>query len=84
MFEAGAIAFIPRSGPFARNGLLVFWSPLTLFSAWVGIQSYLVFKALNAQEAAPASAAPIPRTSRPLEIPMSFHRRKELPTCPPK
>ena len=24
MFEAGAIAFVPRSGPFAWNGLLVF------------------------------------------------------------
>lgn len=31
MFEAGAFAFIPRTGPFAWNGLLVFWSPLTCF-----------------------------------------------------
>jgi hypothetical protein len=60
MFEAGAIAFVPRSGPFAWNGLLVFWSPLTLFTAWIVIQSYLVFKALNLQEAAAASIAPTP------------------------
>jgi hypothetical protein len=60
MFEAGAIAFIPRSGPFAWNGLLVFWSPLTLFSAWIAIQSYLVFKVLNAQEADAVAAVTVP------------------------
>lgn len=49
MFEAGAIAFVPRSGPFAWNGLLVFWSPLTLFAVWITIQSWLVFRALRGQ-----------------------------------
>jgi hypothetical protein len=53
MFEAGAIAFIPRSGPFAWNGLLVFWSPLILFSVWITIQSWLIFRALRAQRAEP-------------------------------
>jgi hypothetical protein len=51
MFEAGAVAFVPRSGPFAWNGLLVFWSPLTLFGVWISIQSWLVFRALRAQAA---------------------------------
>ncbi|TPG32447.1 hypothetical protein [Mycolicibacterium hodleri] len=51
MFEAGAIAFVPRTGPFAWNGLLVFWSPLSLFSLWIIIQSYLVLRSLNKQEA---------------------------------
>ena len=51
MFEAGAIAFIPRTGPFAWNGLLVFWSPLTLFSVWIIVQCYLVLHNLNEQEA---------------------------------
>src|SRR6266516_5172017 len=37
MFEAGAVAFLPRTGPFAWNGLLVFWSPLTLFGIWLAI-----------------------------------------------
>lgn len=36
------------------------WSPLTLFTAWIVIQSYLVFKALNLQEAAAGSAASTP------------------------
>jgi len=53
MFEAGAIAFIPRSGPFAWNGLLVFWSPLTLFTVWITIQCWLIFRALRAQVAEP-------------------------------
>jgi hypothetical protein len=53
MFEAGAIAFIPRSGPFAWNGLLVFWSPLILFTTWIVIQSWLVFRALRGQVADP-------------------------------
>jgi hypothetical protein len=67
MFEAGAIAFIPRSGPFAWNGLLVFWSPLTLFGVWITIQSWLVFRALRGQVAEPdpepASASMLSPTS---------------------
>lgn len=52
MFEAGAFAFIPRSGPLAWNGLLVFWSPLSLFGVWISVQSWLIFRALRAQAAA--------------------------------
>ncbi|ORW23221.1 hypothetical protein AWC19_11675 [Mycobacterium palustre] len=51
MFEAGAIAFIPRSGPFAWNGLLVFWSPFVLFTVWITVQSWLIFRALRGQVA---------------------------------
>jgi len=51
MFEAGAFAFVPKSGPLSWNGLLVFWSPLSLFGVWITIQCYLIFKALRAQEA---------------------------------
>ncbi|WP_179467061.1 hypothetical protein [Mycolicibacterium vinylchloridicum] len=56
MFEAGAIAFIPRSGPFAWNGLLVFWSPLTLFGVWITVQSFLTFRAIRQQSADPEPA----------------------------
>jgi hypothetical protein len=56
MFEAGAVAFVPRSGPFAWNGLLVFWSPLTLFGVWITVQSWLVFRALRAQAAEPTAS----------------------------
>jgi hypothetical protein len=50
MFEAGAFAFMPRGGPFAWNGLLVFWSPLTLFGAWLAVTSYLLLHNINLQE----------------------------------
>ena len=50
MFEAGAIAFMAHSGPFAWNGLLVFWSPLTLFGLWLGVMSYLLLKSITAQQ----------------------------------
>jgi hypothetical protein len=53
MFEAGAVAFVPRSGPFAWNGLLVFWSPLTLFGVWITVQCWLIFRSLTAQIADP-------------------------------
>lgn len=53
MFEAGAVAFIPRSGPFAWNGLLVFWSPLTLFAVWITVQCVLTFGAIRKQAADP-------------------------------
>lgn len=49
MFEAGAFAFIPRTGPLAWDGLLVFWSPLSLFGVWITIQSWLIFRALRGQ-----------------------------------
>jgi len=52
MFEAGAIAFIPKTGPFSWNGLFVFWSPLTLFGIWVSITSVKILQALKQQAAA--------------------------------
>jgi hypothetical protein len=60
MFEAGAIAFLPRTGPFCWRGLLVFWSPLTLFSLWIGVTCFLLFRAIRRQEeeAAATPAAP--------------------------
>lgn len=59
MFEAGAFAFVPRSGPLAWDGLLVFWSPLTLFGVWITIQSWLIFRALRGQAAAKVAGADV-------------------------
>jgi hypothetical protein len=58
MFEAGAIAFIPHSGPFAWNGLLAFWSPLILYGAWMLLMAWLILRALRRQqeEAEPVTA----------------------------
>ncbi len=51
MLELGPFAFLPRSGVLSWNGLLVFWSPVTLFTIWVAVQSWLVFRALRGQVA---------------------------------
>jgi hypothetical protein len=53
MFEAGAIAFLTRTGPFAWNGLLVFWSPVLLFGAWMVVMIVLLFRALARQISEP-------------------------------
>jgi hypothetical protein len=71
MFEAGAFAFLPRTGPFAWNGLLVFWFPLVLFGVWIGVMSYLLLTNIkrqrldvsDAQHAPRMSAAPSPATA---------------------
>jgi hypothetical protein len=57
MFEAGAFAYVPRTGPLSWNGLLAFWSPLSLFTVWITVQCWLVFRALRQQAAAKQNAA---------------------------
>jgi len=64
MFEAGAFAFVPRTGPLAWNGLLVFWSPLTLFGVWISIQSWLLFRALRHQSADSDAPAQLVRAKK--------------------
>jgi hypothetical protein len=49
MFEAGAFAFIPRKGPLAWNGLMVFWLPLILFGIWIAVMSYQLLHSLRLQ-----------------------------------
>jgi len=49
IFEAGAVAFLPRTGPFAWNGLLAFWVPFSVFGAWMIVIGVLLLKALKAQ-----------------------------------
>jgi len=51
MFEAGAFAFVPKTGMLSWSGLLVFWSPLSLFGVWISVQCWLLFRALRGQEA---------------------------------
>ena len=50
MFEAGPIAFLTRTGPFAWNGALVFWAPFSLIVAWVSATVYLLLAAIRQQE----------------------------------
>jgi hypothetical protein len=56
MFEAGAIAFLTRSGPFARNGWLALWSPVVTFFAWIIVIAVLLFRAIALQDEVSATA----------------------------
>lgn len=51
MFEAGAFAFLPREGPFSWRGVLVFWSPLTIFTLWIAVTAFVFGRAIKAQRA---------------------------------
>jgi hypothetical protein len=63
MFEAGAIAFAARSGPFAWNGLLTFWLPFVLAGVWIPTMSCLLLINLRRQAADP-SESPIAVATR--------------------
>ncbi len=54
MFEVGAIAFVPKTGAFAWNGVFVYWCPLTIFGMWVTLMSFSLLGALKRQAAAAA------------------------------
>lgn len=51
MFEMGAFAFIPRTGPFAWNGLFVYWFPFVIFGTWMTVTLIVLLKAIKQQEA---------------------------------
>ncbi|MFI1396498.1 hypothetical protein [Streptomyces sp. NPDC020681] len=50
MFEVGPIAFLTRTGPFAWDGLLVFWAPTALVVTWISVMVFLLLKAIKHQE----------------------------------
>jgi hypothetical protein len=65
MLEAGGIAFLPRTGPFAWNGLLTWWSPLVLVGVWLFIMFRATFRCLRAQENDAADAKRQGAVSKP-------------------
>lgn len=52
MFEAGALAFGFRTGPFSWNGLFVFWSPLILFGSWLFFTCFWMLRHIERQRVA--------------------------------
>lgn len=50
IFEVGPIAFLTKHGPFAWNGILVFWATFLVYAIWIVVQCNLVFRALRAQQ----------------------------------
>lgn len=53
IFELGAFAFIPKTGPFSWNGLFVFWFPFFVFGTWITVISITMLRAISAQRLAP-------------------------------
>lgn len=45
---AGLILFF-KTGPFAWNGILAFWIPLTIFFIWMIVMTVMTLKAMNRQ-----------------------------------
>ncbi len=52
IFEVGPLGFLFSTGPFAWNGLIVFWFPLTFFGVWIAVMSWLLLRAVRIQQAA--------------------------------
>jgi hypothetical protein len=48
--EPGALAFLPKTGVFAINGVLAFWIPAIAFALWMIGQTVLILRALKFQE----------------------------------
>jgi len=46
-FLPAALAFFFKTGPFAWNGLMVWWVPLTTFSAWFAVIIYSANRAVR-------------------------------------
>jgi hypothetical protein len=61
-FELGVFGFVTRTGPFAWHGLLVFWSPLVLFGAWLLTMFVILLRCLKEQELSPELPSSLPRT----------------------
>ena len=49
MFEVGALAFLFKTGPFAWNGLFVFWFPFVIYGTWISVTSYALLGAIKRQ-----------------------------------
>jgi len=48
-FLPGLVAFFMKTGPFAWNGLLVWWIPLTMFTGWFVVMIVLTRRAVLAE-----------------------------------
>ena len=49
IFAPGGLCVFFKSGPFAWDGLFVWWIPLGNFSIWIAIMTVLLLKAINRQ-----------------------------------
>jgi hypothetical protein len=57
IYEVGPIGFMFKRGPFAWDGIIVFWMPLVTFCIWVTVMSVLLLQKIKLQRAASNDAA---------------------------
>jgi hypothetical protein len=55
---AGLMIFFKR-GPFGFNGLITFWMPTAVFFTWICVMTYMVLRAISAEERRVAQAEPV-------------------------
>jgi len=51
VIEVGVAGFLPKSGPFAWNGMFVFWLPIMMFGTWIWSVAILMLRAIKRQAA---------------------------------
>jgi len=57
IYEVGPIGFMFKHGPFAWDGLIVFWLPFVTFGLWITVVSVTLLRKIKLQQAALAGAA---------------------------
>jgi hypothetical protein len=57
IYEVGPIGFMFKRGPFAWDGIIVFWMPFVTFGIWVTVMSVLLLQKIKLQRAASNDAA---------------------------
>lgn len=49
--EVGAVGFLTKQGPFAWNGLFIFWLPFGVGFAWLFLLAIMLLRGLDRQTA---------------------------------
>ncbi|HKT72137.1 MAG TPA: hypothetical protein VJQ47_04555 [Steroidobacteraceae bacterium] len=57
IYEVGPIGFMFKHGPFAWNGLFVFWFPFVTFGLWITVMSVMLLRSIGRQRAALSGSA---------------------------
>ena len=57
LLEPGALGYLAKTGPFAWNGLFVFWIPTFAFATWLNALVLLLLKAIARQQSEAAIEA---------------------------
>src|SRR5262249_59457655 len=71
----GGLAVFFKTGPFAWNGLIGFYLPISVFAIWLGITTVLLIRAIQRQAAEPEPQLPGAVVAAPTRGPAPARRR---------